>query len=55
VNSDSFFTRFGGLNPKSPGLLTAAVIDGFVVNPVWFIWLGLISRQSRVNAAPVPA
>jgi hypothetical protein len=31
------------------------VIDGFVVNPIWFIWLGLILRQSRVYAAPVAA
>ena len=44
------------LNPKSPGLLTAAVIDGFVVNPIWFIWFGLVLRQSRrLGAAPVRA
>jgi hypothetical protein len=28
------------LNPKSPGLLTAAVLSGFLVNPAWFLWLG---------------
>ena len=28
------------LNPKSPGLHAAAVLSGFIVNPVWFIWLG---------------
>jgi hypothetical protein len=28
------------LNPKSPGLLAGAVFAGFVVNPVWFLWLG---------------
>jgi len=35
------------LNPKSPGLLTAAVLVGFVVNPVWFVWLGLELRGGR--------
>jgi hypothetical protein len=30
------------LNPKSPGLLAAAVLVGFVVNPVFFVWLGLV-------------
>jgi hypothetical protein len=34
------------LNPKSPGLLTAALLSGFVVNPAWFIWVGLRLRQS---------
>ena len=29
------------LDPKSPGLLAAAVFVGFVVNPAWFVWLGL--------------
>jgi len=44
------------LNPKNPALLTCAVVDGFVVNPIWFIWLGLVLRQSpRVQAAPVTA
>jgi hypothetical protein len=39
------------LNPKSPGLLTAAVIVGFLVNPIWFGWLGLVLRRtSRIVA-----
>jgi len=29
------------LNPRSPGLHAAAVVSGFLVNPAWFIWLGL--------------
>jgi len=28
------------LNPHDTALHTAAVISGFVVNPVWFLWLG---------------
>ena len=30
------------LNPKNPAVLVAAVLSGFVVNPVLFVWLGLI-------------
>jgi hypothetical protein len=30
------------LNPKSPGLFTAAVLSGFLVDAVWFVWLGLV-------------
>jgi hypothetical protein len=35
------------LNPKSPGLLAAAVAAGYIVNPAWFIWLGLVLRRSQ--------
>ena len=38
------------LDPKSPGLLTAAVISGFVVNPVWFVWLGLTLTRQRSSS-----
>jgi len=34
------------LNPKSPGLHAAAVVSGFLVNPAWFIWLGLTLLHS---------
>ena len=46
------------LNPKSPGLLAAAVASGYVVNPVWFCWLGLALRHAesrhveRLTTAP---
>jgi hypothetical protein len=36
------------LNPKSPGLLAAAVFAGFVVNPVWFLWLGLVLHRAPI-------
>jgi len=29
------------LDPNSPGLHTAAIVAGFVVNPAWYAWLGL--------------
>lgn len=35
------------LNPKNPGVLVFAVISGFVVNPVWFVWLGLELRRGE--------
>jgi hypothetical protein len=35
------------LDPTSPGLHAAAVISGFVVNPVWFVWLGTTLLRAR--------
>jgi hypothetical protein len=35
-----FVGRLVILDPHSPVLHTAAVIDGFIVNPAWFIWVG---------------
>ena len=39
------------LNPKSPGLLAAAVLAGYVVVPVWFVWAALSKRRSSAPAA----
>ena len=40
------------LNPKSPGLLTASVLVGFLLNPIWFVWLGLVlGRTSPLESA----
>jgi hypothetical protein len=36
------------LNPKSPGLLTAAVISGFIVSPLWFLWVGWILWRGQL-------
>ena len=42
------------LNPKSPGLLAGAVLAGYVVDPVWFVWVALSLRRARAAAsAPV--
>jgi hypothetical protein len=40
------------VDPKSPVLLGAAVLSGFVVNPAWFIWLGMALRQEPPPGAP---
>jgi hypothetical protein len=36
-----YWGRMVIFNPKSPGLLTVALITGFVVNPAWYSWVGL--------------
>jgi hypothetical protein len=43
------------LNPKSPGLLTAAVLSGFLVSPVWFLWVGSILWRGDEASTPAPA
>lgn len=35
------------LDPKSPVLLLAALLTGFVVNPLWYLWLGVELRRGR--------
>lgn len=35
------------LDPKSPMLLLAALLTGFVVNPLWYVWLGIELRRGR--------
>lgn len=33
-------------DPTDPALLTAAVLGGLVVNPAWYIWLGISLRRA---------
>jgi hypothetical protein len=44
-----YFGRLIIYNAKNPLVLTAAVVSGFVLNPVWFAWVGatLLRRQAR--------
>lgn len=42
------------VDPDAPLLLVAAVLSGFVVNPVWYAWVGLELRRdvpTRVDAS----
>jgi hypothetical protein len=34
------------LDPEHPVLLVAALTTGFVVNPLWWIWLGVALRRT---------
>jgi hypothetical protein len=43
------------LNPKSPGLLTAAILSGLIVSPAWFLWLGSILWRGHEVSTPAPA
>lgn len=36
-----YLARLIILNPANPVLLVPVLVTGFVVNPVWYIWLGL--------------
>jgi hypothetical protein len=30
------------LDPKNPIVLLDALLSGFIVNPVWYVWLGIV-------------
>lgn len=43
------------LNPKSPGLLIAAVISGFVISPALFLWVArILWRGEGLPDVPAP-
>jgi hypothetical protein len=42
-----YIGRLTILDPKSAGVLPFAVLLGFVVNPVWYGWVGLTLMRSR--------
>lgn len=37
-----YLARLIVLSPSSPTLLYPVLIEGFVVNPIWYLWLGAI-------------
>ena len=41
-----YLGRLVVLDPKHPVLLVAALATGFVVNPLWWIWLGVSIRKA---------
>jgi hypothetical protein len=38
-------------NPASPLILVPAALTGFIVNPLWYVWLGLALRRERAQEA----
>jgi hypothetical protein len=40
-----YIGRLTVLDPESPVLLVAALLAGFVVNPIWYVWLGVELRR----------
>lgn len=43
------------LTPSSPLVLLPAALTGFIVNPLWYLLLGLSLRQGEVTAIGAPA
>ena len=39
------------LNPKNPVVLTAAILTGFILSPLWFVWLGRELLQGSAGAS----
>lgn len=40
-----YFSRLIVLEPANPLILYPALINGFVANPLWYLWLGLLLRR----------
>ncbi|MEX0834408.1 MAG: hypothetical protein WD276_11155 [Actinomycetota bacterium] len=40
-----YIGRLTIVNPKNPLMLTAAVLAGFIVNPLWYAWIGVRLRK----------
>ena len=49
-----YLGRLVALDPKNPALLVPALLEGFVVSPAWFVWLGrTLSRAAAAGGARV--
>jgi len=35
------------LDAKNPLIVVVAVVSGFIVNPLWYVWLGGVLWQGR--------
>lgn len=42
-----YFGRLILLNPTNPVILIAALLEGFIINPIWYIWVGLVLRRGK--------
>lgn len=40
-----YLARLIIFDPSSPLVLVPAALEGFVVNPVWYVWLGVVLRR----------
>ena len=45
-----YLGRLVVLDPASPLILVPAAVEGFVVNPVWYIWLGMTLWRGEQSA-----
>jgi hypothetical protein len=45
-----YLARLVILSPANPVLLVPVLLAGFVINPAWYIWLGLMFLRMRPNA-----
>jgi hypothetical protein len=45
----TYVGRLTILDPSNPLLLTTILLAGFVVNPAWYIWLGLVLGRGDVT------
>jgi len=41
-----YVARLVILSPTNPLVLVPAAVEGFVVNPAWYIWLGFVLRRA---------
>ncbi len=42
------------LDPKNPAVLVDALLSGFIVNPAWYVWLGIVlwgASSAKKNSA----
>lgn len=42
-----YLARLIVLSPASPTLLYPVLLEGFVVNPIWYIWLGMFLAKGK--------
>jgi hypothetical protein len=35
------------LQPTSPAIVFPALLEGFIVNPIWYIWLGAVLLRKK--------
>ncbi len=41
-----YLARLTILSPGNPVVLAPAALEGFIVNPVWYVWLGVVLRRA---------